>query len=69
VRLGNETLLNSDELILEKPISLCVFCRAAARHDTPRAKVAAKPAAKKDGNGHANPEAVIPMNEEALKAF
>jgi methyl-accepting chemotaxis protein len=42
---------------------------AAARHDTPRAKVAAKPAAKKERNGHANPEAVIPMNEDALKEF
>jgi methyl-accepting chemotaxis protein len=42
---------------------------AAARHDAPKTKVAAKQQAKKEGNGHANAEAVIPMNEGALKEF
>jgi methyl-accepting chemotaxis protein len=43
--------------------------KAALHHDAPKTRTAAKPQAKKEGNGHVNPEAVIPMDEVALKEF
>jgi methyl-accepting chemotaxis protein len=39
------------------------------RHDVGKAKPAARLVTKKDGNGHVNPEAIIPMDEVALKEF
>jgi methyl-accepting chemotaxis protein len=43
--------------------------KTALHHDAPKARTAVKPLAKKEGNGHVNPEAVIPMDEAALKEF